>query len=95
MPHQVHFSEDADRDWAALSAPVRRRVRRRLRDLARDPFGEWSQRLCGHPDRIRAKTDGYRILFSMEAATRRPDVINVVRIRRRAVAYEGYEFGES
>ena len=31
----------------------------------------------------------------MEAATRRLDVVNVVRIRRRAVAYEGYEFAET
>ena len=31
----------------------------------------------------------------MEAETRRPDMINIVRIRRRAVAYEGYEFGET
>ena len=51
--------------------------------------------LCGRPDVFRAIADGHRILFRVSRVPHRVDFVNVFRIRPRAVAYEGYEFGET
>ncbi len=92
MRYRIRFTDDANEDWAALSPPVRRRIRARLRELALDPFPQSSLALCGFPDRLRVKVDRYRILYRVEVDRDGPNVISLVRVRPRATAYVGYEF---
>ena len=91
MRFRIRFTDDADEDWAALSTPVRRRIRARLRELSGDPFPQSSLTLCGYPGRLRVKSDGYRILYRVEPVRESVRIINVLRIRPRATAYAGYE----
>ena len=94
MPHRIRLTDDGDADWAALRPPVRRIVRARLREVATNPFGRWVLRLCGHPDRLRVRADGHRVLYTVEITARGPNIVNVFRIRPRETAYVGYEFDQ-
>lgn len=92
MRFRIRFTDDADEDWAALSVPVRRRIRARLRELSDDPFPRSSLTLCGYPGRLRVKSDGYRILYRVGPVREAVRIISVLRIRPRETAYVGYEF---
>ena len=75
---------------------MRRIVRARLREVATNPFGRWATESCAAiligsgsgPTVIACSIPSKPLAADL-------DIVNVFRIRPRAVAYEGYEFGET
>ena len=91
MRFRIRFTDDADEDWAALSTPVRRRIRARLRELSGDPFPQSSLTLCGYPAGSASRATVIASSIALSRCESPVRIINVLRIRPRATAYAGYE----
>ena len=89
MRFRVSLTDEAKQQRAGLAPDPKRRVRRVLRDLERNPYGPDTLRMRADVLRFRVREDGYRIIFEPVPGVRE---ITVTRIALREVAYKGLEF---
>jgi mRNA interferase RelE/StbE len=84
VPYEVEFLPSAIRELTRPEPSIRRRIARRIDQLAADPRAHGSVKLRGGDDVWRARVGDYRILFLIHDAK---VVVVVVRIAHRSEAY--------
>jgi mRNA interferase RelE/StbE len=84
VPYEVELLPSAIRELSKLELPIRRRIARRIDQLAADPRSHGSVKLRAADDVWRSRVGDYRILFLIHDPT---PVVVVVRIAHRNDAY--------
>jgi mRNA interferase RelE/StbE len=83
MKYQIRLSKRAERDLDGMDRPTRKRMDRRLDQLAEDPFDpRLTGALTNQGGLRKSRVGGWRIIFMVEAQ----DVF-VVTIERRGQVY--------
>jgi mRNA interferase RelE/StbE len=84
MKYIIRLSNRAERDLDRLDRPTRKRVDRRLEQLAEDPFDpRLSAALTNQGELRKSRVGGWRVIFKVEGT----DVF-VVTIERRGQVYQ-------
>jgi mRNA interferase RelE/StbE len=84
--YAIQFLPSAARDLEKLEPIVRRRIARRIEQLARDPRGGGAVKLRGADDIWRARVGDYRILYQIEGERL---IVVVIKIGHRGGVYRG------
>ena len=88
MRYRVIQSDEADAQLKALAPEPKRRVRGKLREMTRDPYGPDTRQMEWPEILFRVRAGDYRIIFRPGPGVRE---ITVVRIGHRDRVYEGFE----
>ncbi len=88
MRYRVIQSDEADAQLKTLAPEPKRRVRGRLRQMTRDPYGPDTQQMEWPTILFRVRAGDYRIIFEPGSGVRE---VSVVRIGHRDRVYEGFE----
>lgn len=81
---RVVFAPAAAREYRALTQDVRRRLRPRLDELARDPHAGGARKLSGADDLYRLRVGDWRVVYQVRLSER---LALVLRVRHRRDAY--------
>ena len=82
--YAVEFLPSAARELANLDPAMRRRVARRINQLAEEPRGMGSVKLRGADDVWRARVGDYRILYRIEDDEL---IVLVIKVGHRGAVY--------
>ena len=82
--YAIEFLPSAARELANLDLATRRRVARRITQLAEEPRGAGSVKLRGADDVWRARVGDYRILYRIEDEVL---IVLVIKVGHRGAVY--------
>ena len=82
--YSVFYTSSATRQFRRLPHEVTGRVREAVEALAHQPRTPHTEKLAGELNAYRVRVGSYRVLYTIEDATRR---VVVYRIRHRREAY--------
>jgi mRNA interferase RelE/StbE len=85
VPYTIEITRRASRDLAALPVPDRRRIARKIEDLADNPRPRGSQKLRGSEDIYRIRSGDYRLIYQVSDQVL---LVLVLMIRHRGRIYE-------
>ena len=83
--HSISISDEAAKQIRRLDKPIRERIRKRIRELAKTPRPAGAQRLRKRPD-WRIRVGDYRIVYRIEDQEL---VVLVVKVGHRKDVYQG------
>ena len=86
MTYQVRFSGRAAKDLDRLDGDIRRRILRRLEQLAENPYNpRLSSPLTNKPGLRKSRVGGWRIIFTVDDEEL---VVFVLTVERRGQVYQ-------
>ena len=88
MRYRVIQSDEADAQLKVLAPEPKRRVRGKLREMTRDPYGPDTRQMEWPEILFRVRAGDYRIIFEPGTG---PREVNVIRIGHRDRVHEGLE----
>ena len=83
--HSISISDEAAKQIRRLDKPIRERIRKRIRELAKTPRPAGAKRLRTRPD-WRIRVGDYRIVYRIEDQEL---VVLVVKVGHRKDVYQG------
>ena len=83
--HSISISDEAAKQIRRLDKPIRERIRKRIRELAKTPRPAGAKRLRQRPD-WRVRVGDYRIVYRIEDQEL---VVLVVKVGHRKDVYQG------
>lgn len=83
--HSISISDEAAKQIRRLDKPIRERIRKRIRELAKTPRPAGAKRLRKRPD-WRIRVGDYRIVYRIEDQEL---VVLVVKVGHRKDVYQG------
>ena len=84
MSYEVRIAGPAARYLRRLDARTQGRMRRRLKQIAEDPFGRFTKPLSGPRDYRAVRVGGWRIIFTADSEAQ---VVTVLAVAPRGQAY--------
>lgn len=88
MTYSLKFTEDAKKEWDKLDAGIRKKLAKKLKERRENPRVSSAQ-LSGMKDsyKIKLKSDGYRLVYTVNDGIMTIDVITVGK-RNKSLVYK-------